>query len=100
MDGINGLTILYSLSFLISFLLINNYFIGFTDNNLLSVLLVCNLIIKILYLVIYGLVLLYLLVYGLVIACNNRKIVFITITTTTEAPTTTEGRRFGFRIIR
>ena len=45
MDGINGLTILYSLSFLISFLLINNYFIDFTDNNLLLILIICNLII-------------------------------------------------------
>ena len=45
MDGINGLTILYSLSFLISFLLINNYFIYFTDNNLLLILIICNLII-------------------------------------------------------
>ena len=45
MDGINGLTILYSLSFLISFYLINAYIIAFTDSNFLLIVILSNLII-------------------------------------------------------
>ena len=45
MDGINGLTILYSLSFLISFYIINAHIITFTDNNFLLIVILSNLII-------------------------------------------------------
>ena len=45
MDGINGLTILYSLSFLISFYIINAYIIAFTDSNFLLIVILSNLII-------------------------------------------------------
>ena len=45
MDGINGLTILYSLSFLISFYFINIYIITFTDSNFLLIIIISNLII-------------------------------------------------------
>jgi len=45
MDGINGLTILYSLSFLIPFYLINAYIIAFTDSNFLLIVMLSNLII-------------------------------------------------------
>ena len=45
MDGINGLTILYSLSFLISFYIINAHIIAFTDSNFLLIVILSNLII-------------------------------------------------------
>ena len=45
MDGINGLTILYSLSFLISFYIINVHIIAFTDSNFLLIVILSNLII-------------------------------------------------------
>ena len=45
MDGINGLTILYSLSFLISFYIINTHIIAFTDSNFLIIVILSNLII-------------------------------------------------------
>tara|TARA_B110001452_G_scaffold258741_1_gene254292 strand:+ start:14 stop:913 length:900 start_codon:yes stop_codon:yes gene_type:complete len=45
MDGINGLTILYSLSFLISFYIINANIIAFTDSNFLLIVILSNLII-------------------------------------------------------
>ena len=45
MDGINGLTILYSLSFLISFYIINTHIIAFTDSNFLLIVILSNLII-------------------------------------------------------
>lgn len=45
MDGINGITILYSLTFLISFYIINTHFIAFTDSNLLLIIIISNLII-------------------------------------------------------
>ena len=45
MDGINGLTILYSLSFLISFYIINAQIIAFTDSNFLLIVILSNLII-------------------------------------------------------
>ena len=45
MDGINGLTILYSLSFLISFYIINTNIIAFTDSNFLLIVILSNLII-------------------------------------------------------
>ena len=45
MDGINGLTILYSLSFLMSFYYINTEFISFINPNMLLVMIICNVII-------------------------------------------------------
>ena len=45
MDGINGLTILYSLSFLMSFYIINAHIIAFTDSNFLLIVILSNLII-------------------------------------------------------
>ena len=45
MDGINGLTILYSLTSLVTFYVINSSFFQFTDANLLLVMIICNLII-------------------------------------------------------
>ena len=45
MDGINGLTILYSMSFLISFYIINAHIIAFTDSNFLLIVILSNLII-------------------------------------------------------
>jgi UDP-N-acetylmuramyl pentapeptide phosphotransferase/UDP-N-acetylglucosamine-1-phosphate transferase len=45
MDGINGLTILYSFSFLISFYLINTHITAFTDSNFLLIVILSNLII-------------------------------------------------------
>jgi UDP-N-acetylmuramyl pentapeptide phosphotransferase/UDP-N-acetylglucosamine-1-phosphate transferase len=45
MDGINGLTILYSFSFLISFYIINVHMIAFTDSNFLLIIILSNLII-------------------------------------------------------
>lgn len=45
MDGINGITILYSLSFLISFYIINTHIIAFTDSNFLLIVILSNLII-------------------------------------------------------
>ena len=45
MDGINGLTILYSLTSLVAFYIINSGFYQFTDANLLIVMIICNLII-------------------------------------------------------
>ena len=45
MDGINGLTILYSLSFLISFYIINAHIIAFIDSNFLLIVILSNLII-------------------------------------------------------
>ena len=45
MDGINGLTILYSLSFLMSFHIINAHIIAFTDSNFLLIVILSNLII-------------------------------------------------------
>ena len=45
MDGINGLTILYSLSFLMSFYYINTEFTSFISPNILLVMIICNVII-------------------------------------------------------
>lgn len=45
MDGINGLTILYSLSFLMSFYYINTEFTSFINPNMLLVMIICNVII-------------------------------------------------------
>ena len=45
MDGINGLTILYSLSFLMSFYYINTEFTSFINPNILLVMIICNVII-------------------------------------------------------
>jgi UDP-GlcNAc:undecaprenyl-phosphate GlcNAc-1-phosphate transferase len=45
MDGINGLTILYSLSFLMSFYYINTEFTSFINPNILLVMIICNIII-------------------------------------------------------
>lgn len=45
MDGINGLTILYSSSFLMSFYIINAHIIAFTDSNFLLIVILSNLII-------------------------------------------------------
>ena len=45
MDGINGLTILYSFSFLISFYIINAHMVAFTDSNFLLIVILSNLII-------------------------------------------------------
>ena len=45
MDGINGLTILYSLSFLISFYIINAHIVAFTDSNFLLIVILSSLII-------------------------------------------------------
>ena len=45
MDGINGLTILYSLSFLMSFYYINTEFTSFISPNILLVMIICNIII-------------------------------------------------------
>ena len=45
MDGINGLTILYSLSYLMSFYYINTEFISFINPNMLLVMIICNVII-------------------------------------------------------
>ena len=45
MDGINGLTILYSLTSLITFYVINSCFYEFTDKNLLIVMILCNVIV-------------------------------------------------------
>ena len=45
MDGINGLTILYSLSFLMSFYYINTEFISFINPNMLLVMIIYNVII-------------------------------------------------------
>ena len=45
MDGINGLTILYSLSFLMSFYYINTEFTSFINPNILLIMIICNVII-------------------------------------------------------
>lgn len=45
MDGINGLTILYSLSFLIPFYFINSHITPFINPNYLIIMILCNLII-------------------------------------------------------
>ena len=45
MDGINGLTILYSLSFLIPFYFINSNITPFINPNYLIIMILCNLII-------------------------------------------------------